>query len=124
MAGVKQYSEEDLYKRALKEADNDHVYFISDIIALLPCSKSTFYEIFPESSELLDDIKEKLTENKINTKVKLRGTLSKGEKASEIIALYKLIGTQEERQALSQNYTDHTTKGEKLPQDTVSIKFK
>lgn len=117
------YKTEDLMKKALEIANNPDVYFISDIIAFLPCSKSSFYDHFPENSDLLDDIKEKLTDNKVNTKVKLRKRLAEGEKAAEILALYKLIGTQEERRALSQNYTDHTTGGDKMKSEKVIVKF-
>ncbi|MDC3237446.1 hypothetical protein OAT93_01795 [bacterium] len=124
MPGYKTHDTDDLYKKALKESENEHVYFMSDIIALLPCGESTFYERFPSDSVLLENIKEKLTENKIAMKVKLRKMLSQGDKAAEILALYKLIGTQEERQALSQNYTDHTSKGDKMNTESVSINFK
>ena len=47
-------------------------------------------------------------------KVKLRKKLSEGEKAAEILALYKLIATDEERRALSMQQIDHTTQGEKI----------
>jgi hypothetical protein len=118
------YKKEDLYKEAIEHAKNPDVYFLEDVVTLMPCARSTFFEKFPADSDEMDNIKALLNNNKVSTKVKLRNKLLRSDKAAEILALYKLIGTQEERQALSQSYTDHTTKGEKLPKDKVSINFK
>ena len=40
--------------------------------------------------------------------------LKKGEKAAELLALYRLICTKEERQMLNQQYIDHSNKGDKF----------
>lgn len=108
------YNKEKLYKQALKVSENKNVYFIEDVVTLLPCSKQTFYDHFPVDSDEFDTIKANIEANKVSTKLELRTRLSEGDKAAEILALYKLIGTQEERKALSQNYTDHTTDGKKI----------
>lgn len=118
------YDKEELLKKVKAAIIDNQLYFIEDIVAYAGCSKHTVYDHFPLESDEMHDIKELLQNNKIVTKVKLRKKLAEGEKASEIISLYKLIGTQEERQALSQNYTDHTTGGEKLNTDPVVINFR
>ena len=104
------YNKDNLYSEAKEIAKNNSVYFIEDIVGLLPCSKTTFYEYFPVDSDELNDLKEILERNKIKTKAEIRGKLLRSEKAGELLALYKLIGTPEERKALSQSYTEPTGK--------------
>ena len=124
------YDTNELFEQAKKAIqDNETIFFIEDLVAFLPCSKPTFYEHFPvnvdEKTEE-DDQKESnepnrykvlsdmLHENKISMKVKIRSQLAKGTKAGELLALYRLICTPEERKMLNQSYIDHTSKGEKL----------
>lgn len=108
------YSKEEILKEAIAAVESHSLYFIDDVVAFVACSRSTFYEYFPADSDELDSLKELLNRNKISMKVKLRARLSEGEKAAEILALYKLIATEDERRALSMQHVDHTTKGEKI----------
>lgn len=101
-----------IFEQAKEQVVKHNLYFIEDIIAYLPISKPTFYDYFKVDSNELNTLKELLDTNKVNMKVKLRNKLSQGEKAAEILALYKLIATDEERKALSMTHVDHTTKGE------------
>ena len=55
-----------------------------------------------------------IEQNKIKTKSAIRAKLFKGEKAAELLSLYRLICTNEERQMLIQQYIDHTTKGQSI----------
>ena len=52
--------------------------------------------------------------NKTRTKSAIRSKLFKSDKAGELLALYRLICTNEERQMLNQQYIDHTTGGKDL----------
>jgi hypothetical protein len=108
------YDPKDLLELAKKQAAKDGVYFIEDLVGLLPCAKATFYKYFADGTDELNDIKEILYRNKVKTKIQLREKLQKGEKAAEILALYKLIATDSERRALSMSHVDHTTKGESI----------
>ena len=108
------YDKEKLYKKALERAKMEDIYFIEDVVGLLACSKTTFYDYFPAGSDELDSIKEILEMSKITKKAELREKLSRSDKAAEVLALYKLIGTDEERKKLSQGYVDVTTGGEKM----------
>lgn len=108
------YNKDKLYDQAIKAIKKHNLYFIEDIVAFIPCSKPTFYEHFPVDSNELNNLKELLEDNKVSMKVKLRHRLSQGDKAAEILALYKLIATDSERQALSMQHVDHTSKGEKI----------
>ncbi len=108
------YDREEIFKQAIRIIrDNSFVFFIEDVIGLLPLSKPTFYDFFPPDSNELNEIKELLFGNKVDQKIKLRKQMKNG-KSPEILALYKLIGTDEERKKLSQSYIDHTTKEESI----------
>lgn len=108
------YDKKNLHQQSLEAIEENNLFFIEDIVAFLPCSKPTFYEYFPLESNELNDFKERLEQNKIKTKSAIRAKLFKGEKAAELLALYRLICTPEERQNLNQSYIDHTSKGEKI----------
>jgi len=108
------YSKDEILKEAISAIESHSLYFIDDVVAFVACSRSTFYEYFPADSDESDNLKELLNRNKVSMKVKLRLRLSEGDKAAEILALYKLIATDDERRALSMQHVDHTTKGEKI----------
>jgi hypothetical protein len=69
---------------------------------------------FSIDSDELNALKAMLDTNKVRMKAKLRTKLADGDKAAEILALYKLIGTDEERRALSMQHVDHTTQGKPI----------
>jgi Cft2 family RNA processing exonuclease len=101
------YDRQQIFEQA-KEAIKEHsLYFIEDIVAYLPIAKKTYYEYFPIESNESNELKGLLEENKIKMKVQLRQKLSKGEKAAEILALYKLICSDEERKALQMVYSEN-----------------
>lgn len=108
-----------LHVKALEHAKKKGMYFIEDVIAFLPISKDTFYRYWKVGSDSFDAIRDLLDENKIQTKVDIREKLAKGTKAPELLALYKLLGTDEERRKLSSQYVDHTTKGKELKAPTI-----
>ena len=108
------YDKKTIFEKAKQAITDNSLYFIEDVVAFLPIVKVTFYDYFPIGSNEMNDIKELLDDNKISMKVKLRKKLSEGDKAAEILALYKLIATDDERRALSMQHVDHTTKGESL----------
>lgn len=102
-----------IYQQALKAIEENNLYFAEDVIAFLPCQRSTFYDLFPAGSDELDNIKRNLDENKIKEKVEIRQKLKEG-RGAELISLYKLLSTEDELRALNGQYLDHTTKGESI----------
>ena len=118
------YDKKQIYKDALKQSEDPDVYFVSDIVDLLGISKTTFYEFFPSESEEMNTFTANLRKNKGKTKAELRLKLKSGDKASEILALYRLIGTTEERKKLSSSFLDITTDGKSINnQAPVQINF-
>lgn len=108
------YDKAKLYEQAKEAIEKNNLFFIEDIVAFIPCDKTTFYRLFPTESNEYNDLKERLDQNKIKTKSGIRAKLWKSEKAAELLALYRLIATPEEHQKLNQSYIDHTSKGEKI----------
>lgn len=108
------FNKEKLFDQAIKAIEENNLFFIEDIVAFLPCSKVTFYEHFKIDSNEMNAIKERLEMNKIKTKSSIRAKLYKSQKASELLALYRLIATPEEHRLLNQSYVDHTSKGQQI----------
>lgn len=108
------YNRDKIYKQALEAAEANNLFWIEDIVAWLPCDKTTFYRFFPTESNEYNNIKEILDQNKVKTKSEIRKKLFKSDKASELLALYRLIATEEEHKRLNQSYIDHTSKGDRV----------
>lgn len=77
---------------------NPDIYQFCDLELIVPYARSTLY-IY--DLDKIDKIKEKLEQNKINFKRLLRIDMRKTKNPTCLIALYKLLGTQEERDALN-----------------------
>ena len=97
------YDKNEIFKEAEELSKKMGFFFVQDLIDYLCISKQTFYTYFPDKSDELDALKENLYKNRIRQKVSLRKRLSEGS-GSELIALYKLIGNDEERKSLSTNW--------------------
>ena len=100
------YDKNKLYEQSKEAIEKNNLFFIEDIVAWLPCSKATFYEYFPVDSDELNELKGMLEVNKIRTKSSIRAKLFRSEKAGELLALYRLICTPEERRMLNQSYLE------------------
>lgn len=108
------YKTEDLFNQAVEAIKKNRLIFIEDIIAFLPCHKSTFYEHFPNESDNYKRLIEMLDTNRTELKVSMRSKWYKSTAPALQLALYKLLSTEQEHKALQMNYTDHTTKGERI----------
>lgn len=117
------YDTEKLFTQALEVVEKYKCIFIEDVVSFLPCGKSAFYEHFPAESEKMEAIKEKIEVNRVTIKVNIRKKLLDSNKAAELLALYRLICTEDEHKLLNQQYVDHTSKGKKLSAGTTQINF-
>ena len=100
------YDKEKIFEQAKEAITKNNLFFVNDIWAWLPCSRSWFYDAFPDGSDELDTLKGMLEQNKTRTKSAIRSKLFKSDKAGELLALYRLICTPEERQMLNQQYIE------------------
>lgn len=114
------YDKVKILEKTFKVIEKHKLFFIEDVVAYLPCTKTTFYEFFPIDSDEMNTIKGMIEENKVKIKVTIRSKLLKG-KGSELIALYKLVGTDEERIRLSTQNVDHTSKGNEIAPNIINL---
>lgn len=112
------YKKAELEKQALAAIKEHNLFFIEDVVAYLPCDRATFYR---KNCNECDAIKEALEQNRIRTKNGLRAKWYKNDNATTQIALYKLLGSEEELGKLNSQYIDHTTGGDKINRVQVEI---
>jgi len=115
------YDKKELILTAKKVIKENNLFFIEDIVAWLPCSKTTFYEYFPADSDEMNDFKAMLDENKIKTKSAIRAKLFRSDKAGELLALYRLICDSDERRMLNQQYIEMEAKDNSLTVNFVGV---
>jgi len=101
------YDRVKIYQQALDLIEKKKLFFIEDVVCLLPCRKSTFYDLFPIDSNEMDTIKELLDKNKIEIKNGLRNKWYNGNNPLTQMALYKLIGTEEEYHRIASTKTEN-----------------
>ncbi len=95
------YNKDKIYRQALEVAKDKKCFTVTDVYTFLPCSKSTFYEFFPDASEELDAIKEIIEVNRVEIKSAMRNKWFKSDNATLQVALMKLICTDEEAHRLN-----------------------
>ncbi len=118
---LKMYKTEDLLKTAKEEIIKNRLIFIEDIIAFLPCHKSTFYEHFPNESDNYKTMFDMLETNRTTLKVSMRSKWYKSNAPALQMALMKLICNDDERKMLSMQQTDITSGGEKIQSAPTTI---
>jgi hypothetical protein len=101
------YNRTKIYQQALDLIEKKKLFFIEDVVSLLPISKPTFYDYFQIDSNELNTIKELLEKNKIEIKNGLRNKWYNGNNPLTQMALYKLIGTEEEYHRIASTKTEN-----------------
>ena len=118
------YNPKEIYEQAKEAIEKNNLFFIEDVVAFIPCSRSTFYNYFPDGSDELDAWKGMLEQNKIKTKSSIRAKLYKSEKAAELLALYRLICTPEEHRLLNHQYIEQKQESTILFKETKTYDYK
>lgn len=108
------YDRKKIFEQAKEMIVKHKLFFVDDIVAFLPCSKSSFYEFYPDGSDELDELKELLEQNRVTLKVSMRSKWYTSNAPALQMALMKLICSDEERKMLSINHTDVTTNGKEI----------
>lgn len=117
------YSRKRLYEQAMQVIEERNLFFLEDVVAFLPCQRSTFYAKFPPNSDEMDAMKRALETNKVRTKSAIRHRLFNMDNPTAQIALYRMIATPEERDAISTTKTDITSGGEKIAKEPLTIEI-
>lgn len=115
------YDIEELFKQACDLTEKHKLLFVEDIVALLPCVKSTFYAKFPEGSDYLNSIKEIIDRNRVTLKVSMRKKWHDSDNATLQLALYKLLANPQELAALTNYKQDDQQQTEKIEPPSVNF---
>ena len=113
------YDKVKIFNQAKEVIVKNKLFFIEDIVAFLPCNKTTFYDFFPTESNELNELKEMLETNRTELKVSMRSKWYKSNAPALQMALMKLIATDDELRKLSMNHTDVTSAGNKIENSPI-----
>ena len=116
------YDKLKIFEQAKEVTVKNKLFFIEDIVAFLPCDKTTFYRFFEPESNEYNELKELLETNRTELKVSMRSKWYKSNAPALQMALMKLIATPEELKKLAMNYTDHTTNGNDIQGTQINVK--
>ena len=97
------YAKKKIFEQAKEAIVKHKLFFIDDIVAFLPISRSTFFEWELDKS---DELKELLHLNRTELKVSMRSKWYKSNAPALQMALMKLIATPDELKKLSMSYTE------------------
>lgn len=101
------YDRKKIFEQAKEAIEKYKLFFIEDVVAWLPIARSTFWEYYPDKSDEMDTLKELLDKNKVEVKSALRSKWFKGNNPLTQMALYKLIGTEEEYHRIASTKTEN-----------------
>jgi len=87
------YDTKELERQSLDAIAKYKLIWIEEVLSYLPCSKQTFYD---HGLDKVDTIKAAILKNRNDLKVGLRKKWYESDNATTQIALYKLIGTDDE----------------------------
>jgi hypothetical protein len=99
------YDKQKIFEQAKEMIVKHKLFFIEDIVAFLPCDKTTFYRFFEPESNEYNELKGLLETNRVELKVSMRSKWYKSNAPALQMALMKLIATPEELRKLSMNHT-------------------
>jgi hypothetical protein len=108
------YDKNKIFEQAKEVIVKNKLFFIEDIVAFLPCDKTTFYRFFEVNCNEYNELKDLLETNRTELKVSMRSKWYKSNAPALQMALMKLICTDEERKMLSMTHTDVTTNGKEI----------
>jgi hypothetical protein len=108
------YDRSKIFEQAKEAIQKHKLFFMDEVPDFLPCSRSTFYDYFPDGSDELDTFKSLIAINKTEIKTSLRSKWYKSNAPALQLALYKLIASPDEHRSLQMNYQDVTSNGKEI----------
>lgn len=98
------YDKAKIFEQSKQLIVNNKLIFIDDIVALLPCATSTFYDFFPANSEEMEQLKGLLETQRTTLKISMRTKWFNSEAPALQMGLMKLISSPEELRKLSMTH--------------------
>ena len=106
------YDKIKIFEQAKEVIVKHKLFFIEDIVAFLPCDKTTFYRFFEPESNEYNEIKGLLETNRVTLKVSMRSKWYTSNAPALQMALMKLIATPDELKKLSMQFIESENKHE------------
>lgn len=100
------YDRNQIFEKAKEVTIEHNLFFIEDIVAYLPISKTTFYDYFPNDSNESNELKDILELNRVSLKVSMRKKWQDNPAPALQMALMKLIASPEELKKLSMQFIE------------------
>lgn len=100
------YDRKKIFEQAKEVIVKHKLFFIEDVVAFLPCDKTTFYRFFEPTCNEYNELKELLEQQRIEIKTSMRSKWYKSENATLQVCLMKLICTDDERKKMAQTYVE------------------
>jgi hypothetical protein len=104
------YDRKEIFEKAKEVTAKNKLFFIEDIVAFLPCDKTTFYRFFEPQSNEYNELKELLEINRTELKVSMRKKWYNSNAPALQMALMKLIASPEELRKLSMQFIESENK--------------
>jgi hypothetical protein len=98
------YDKIKIFEQAKEMVVKHKLFFMDEVPDFLPCSRSTFYDFFPNNSDELDSLKELISINKTQIKTSMRSKWYQSDNPTLQMGLMKLISTPEELRKLSMTH--------------------
>jgi hypothetical protein len=114
------YDKKKIFEQAKEVTVKHKLFFIEDIVAFLPCDKTTFYRFFEPDCNEYNELKGLLETNRTTLKVSMRSKWYTSNAPALQMALMKLIATPEELKKLSMQFNDVTTNGKDITTPPIS----
>lgn len=111
------YDKKELEKLAIEAIEEHELVFVEEIVAFLPCSKSTFYELKLNESDILKDA---ILKVKIKQKAQMRKDWKDSAPVLQL-SRYKLLASEEELRRLSVTKNEHSGDQGKPMEFTVQV---
>lgn len=100
------YDRVKIFEQAKEMIVKHKLFFVEDIVAFLPCDKTTFYRFFEVDSNEYNELKGLLETNRTTLKVSMRSKWYTSNAPALQMALMKLIATPEELRKLSMQFIE------------------
>lgn len=100
------YDKQKIFEQAKEMIIKHKLFFIEDIVAFLPCDKTTFYRFFEVGCNEYNELKGLLETNRTELKVSMRSKWYKSNAPALQMALMKLIATPDELRKLSMQFVE------------------
>lgn len=98
------YDKKKIFEQAKEVIVKHKLFFIEDIVAFLPCDKTTFYRFFEPESNEYNELKELLETNRVSLKVSMRKKWYDSDAPALQMGLMKLLSNDEELRKLSMQH--------------------